>query len=169
MFARPYTDRARAASCCLAIDRFETYLRVTGSLAARRVRNYFHYPLLAILPEFRRNEGIESVQDLGRDAVTRLVLSLEERQRKDGAPISPPTRVAYLKAIRQFLNWAAEEGIWATGGAQIGVPTLRRSERMSSQRTSRPTWSRFRPGGWSAATALEACSTSTSGRPERGD
>jgi len=88
VFARPYTDRARAASCCLAIDRFETYLRVTRSLPARRVRNYFHYPLLAILPEFPRNEGIESVQDLGRDAVTRLVLSLEERQEGRSAHIS---------------------------------------------------------------------------------
>ena len=62
------------------------------SLPERQVKNYFHYPLLSILPEFSRNEGIESVQDLDRDRITRLVLSLEGRKRKDGAPISPATR-----------------------------------------------------------------------------
>ena len=39
----------------------------------------------------------------------------------------------------------------------------------SADPASQPTWSRSRPAGWSAVTGSEACSTSTSGRPERGD
>jgi len=47
--------------------------------------------LLSILPEFSRNEGIESVQDLDRDRITRLVLSLEGEE--EGSRVAAPAGV----------------------------------------------------------------------------
>lgn len=122
----PEHDSATAVSIGRAISDFESYLRVTRSLPARQVRSYFHYPLLAILPPFCEQEGIEVLQDLDRNAVNRLVLSLDERTKKDGMPISPATRVAYLKAIRQFVTWADGEGLVPTDGKQIGIPSLKK-------------------------------------------
>ncbi|MGH7883389.1 MAG: tyrosine-type recombinase/integrase, partial [Candidatus Dormibacteraceae bacterium] len=111
------------------IEQFESYLRVTRSLPSRQVRNYFHYPLLSILPDFFKEEGIATVQDLAPDVVNRLVLSLEERKKRDGSPISSATRVAYLKAIRQFLGWAGGEGLAPTDGKQIGIPSLKKKRK----------------------------------------
>lgn len=121
--------RAGGTSIPEAIEQFETHLRVTRSLPARQVRNYFHYPLLSILPAFCNAEGISTVQDLDQDAVNRLVLSLEERKKRDGSPISPATRVAYLKAIRQFVSWLGGEGIAAADAGQIGIPSLKKKRK----------------------------------------
>jgi site-specific recombinase XerD len=121
--------QASSASIPEAIEEFESYLRVKRSLPARQVRNYFHYPLLAILPGFCEQESIGSVQDLDSAAVNKLVLSLESRTTRAGTPISPATRVAYLKAIRQFLNWAQEAGVARTDGNAIGIPSLKKKRK----------------------------------------
>jgi integrase len=112
-----------------AIERFEAYLRVTRSLPAYNVRSYFHYPLMAIVPPFCDERGVEVVQELDRLAVDELVLSVEERKRKDGRPISPATRVAYLKALRYFLRWAEEQGLTPTDGSHIGLPALKKQRK----------------------------------------
>jgi hypothetical protein len=131
VYIRVMTRRLRAGGPSIheAIEQFETHLRVTRSLPARQVRTYFHYPLLSILPAFCDAERISTVQDLAQDAVNRLVLSLEGRKKRDGSPISPATRVAYWKAIRQFVSWLGGEGIGAADAGQIGIPSLKKKRK----------------------------------------
>ncbi len=102
---------------------------MTRSLPAYNVRSYFHYPLMAIVPPFCAERGVEVVQELDRPAVDKLVLSVEQRKRKDGRAISPATRVAYLKALRYFLSWAEEQGLTPTDGSHIGLPALKKQRK----------------------------------------
>ena len=94
---------------------------MTRSLPAYNVRSFFHYPLMAIVPPFCDERGVETTRGLSRKVVDELVLSIEQRRRKDGQPISASTRLAYLKALKYFLSWAESEGLTPVDGEQIGL------------------------------------------------
>ncbi|TMC05583.1 MAG: site-specific integrase [Chloroflexi bacterium] len=113
-----------------AIEDFESYLRVTRSLPAYNVRNYFHYPLMAIVPPFCEERGIDVMKGLDREAVDQLVLFIEGlRSKRNGAPISPASRVAYLKAVKYFLRWAQGEKMTPVDGDHIGLPALKKQHK----------------------------------------
>src|SRR5437899_12259548 len=112
-----------------AIEDFESYLRVTRSLPAYNVRSYFHYPLMAMVPPFCEERGTAGMKGRDREAVDELVLFIEGLRKKDGEPISPATRVAYLKAVKYFLRWAEGEGMTPVAGDHIGLPALKKQHK----------------------------------------
>jgi hypothetical protein len=77
--------------------------------------------------------------------------------------------------LPKMRRWSSGEGVGRVHRALPARPAAPRAGAAPTLRAGRrgPAPDRAggapRPGGWSAATALEPCSTSTSGRPERGD
>jgi site-specific recombinase XerD len=97
--------------------------------AAYNVRSFFHYPLMAIVPLVCEDHGIETTETVDRETVDQIVLSMEERRGKDGEPISPATRVAYLNALKYFLEWAEKEGLTRVDGGHIGLAALKKQHK----------------------------------------
>lgn len=110
------------------IKRFERYLRVTRSLNAHNVKSYYHYPLMSFVVPFCEEREVDSVESLTTDLVDELVMSVQTRTKKNGDPLSPASRVAYLKALKMFVKWASEEGASAEAG-RIGIPALKKQRK----------------------------------------
>lgn len=111
-----------------AIQDFARWLRVRKSQPEVRVRNYIS-PLRTILVPFCREHGVEALDDLDERLVDDLVMVIQRRKKADGTPLSDASKLAYLKVMRTFLNWARDEDLAMTDGERIGIPNLKRKDK----------------------------------------
>lgn len=97
------------------------------SLAEGKLASTMHgytYAINGILLPWCEREGIEDVAELDQAALNRLNRELLARRGRKGEPISKYTIDAYLRPIRHFLKWAAEDG------ADVrGLPLLPKGKR----------------------------------------
>ena len=109
-----------------AIDAFVAHqgARISPTTA----KNFYGYPLRALLLPFCRQEGIGSLDELSPDAVDRFAASLYGRTTRLGKPISRHTVLAYLKATKHFLAWGQDQGLPLVS-EQLRLPQSRRIRR----------------------------------------
>jgi MFS family permease len=126
-----------------------------------------------LAPDARMLVGARFARGVGAAMISANVLSML------GVLYTGPRRVRAITVYGMVMGAAAVGG-QLIGGLLIHADVagsgwrpvlwLRHSRRkVRTTRTSRTMWSRSRLGGWRAVIGLEACSTSTSGQPERGD
>jgi site-specific recombinase XerD len=112
-----------------AVDWYLTVQCKADGLSAATINEGYGYPLRRILVPFCEQEGIELVEELNPDVVTRLAAQLAERRTAQGKPLSPASRRSYLKGVQQFLSWAEKRGFGSVDASEMPLPRRRRIRR----------------------------------------
>jgi hypothetical protein len=112
-----------------AVDWYLTVQCKADGLSAATINEGYGYPLRRILVPFCEQEGIELVEELNPDVVTRLAAQLAERTTAQGKPLSPASRRSYLKGVQQFLSWAEKRGFGSVDASEMPLPRRRRIRR----------------------------------------
>jgi integrase len=80
---------------------------------------------------------VETVDQLDQGALDRLTSGLLEDGGKRGKPLSKDTVHSYVRAVRQFLKWAAKEGEAVKGTPQLPRLTRRVLDVLSREEIER--------------------------------
>lgn len=98
------------------VEPFLAHMRARGQ-TPRNVQSFYGYPLRSIILPWLAGEGIEEAEDLTPAALDRLAIAIGQRTKRDGAPISAATRIAYLKAAKYFAQYVGADGRQLRPGA----------------------------------------------------
>lgn len=118
--------RSERESVAESIEAFVSH--EAARVSPRTARNFYGYPLKALLVPFCEQEEITAVDGLGPEVVDRFAGTLYDRPSRSGKALSRATVLAYLKAVKHFLTWAQAQGAPVDGGL-VQLPRARRIRR----------------------------------------
>jgi integrase/recombinase XerD len=124
------TNKARQQAARPSLD--DSIAAFVAHQAARisptTAKNFYGYPLRALLLPFCQEQGIVSLDELSPEMADRFATSLYGRTTRHGKPISRHTVLAYLKATKHFLAWGQDQGLPVVS-EQLRLPSSRRIRR----------------------------------------
>ena len=88
-------------------------------LSPRTIKSGYGYPLLHVFLPFCAEQEITEVAEVDNRTLNRLSAKLMDSGGRSQRPIGAHTIHAYMRAINQFLAWAAGEGEAVTAKAQL--------------------------------------------------
>lgn len=106
-------------------------------LAPSTVNQAYAYSLQEVFLPWCGRVGVETVDQLDQRALDRFTSGLLEDGGKRGKPLSKDTVHSYVRAVRQFLKWAAKEGEPVKGTPQLPRLTRRVLDVLSREEIER--------------------------------
>jgi site-specific recombinase XerD len=106
-------------------------------LAPSTVNQAYAYSLQDVFLPWCARVGVERVDQLDQRALDRFTSGLLEDGGKRGKPLSKDTVHSYVRAVRQFLKWAAKEGEAVKGTPQLPRLTRRVLDMLSREEIER--------------------------------
>ncbi len=119
--------KAQRSKMSRAVEDYLTACRSRG-VKPSTIRDGYGFPLRNVFVPWCEEEELSSPADLDRRTLERYAVQLREKGGRTGKPLSENTIWTYLKAVNQFLAWAAEEGEGLGAKVRLRKPPGRKIE-----------------------------------------